>query len=210
MSTWALSIISRLCRKWQEKFATNNAFKMSKYCIHHIREEARGETPMSSKTLAYLWFMTWIMQLKQSHNNLHLIDEQTFTAMGSDAIIVMINTLWWSASFPKRMLLAQRSVPPWSASFTRWMLAQWMATRRVNIQGKSDLRNYWCFGEDETTTGIVWVRGVQICNGAVKKYHRPYFLGGPYFQYQFLRRIFWREEKNNGRSKKWNGGKRSI
>ena len=38
-----------------------------------------------------------------------------------------------------------------------------------------------------------------------KKYHRPYFLGGPYFQYQFLRRIFWREEKNNGGSekKKW-------
>ena len=58
----------------------------------------------------------------RSHNLLS-IDEQTFTAIGRDAI-VMINTLWRSALFMKWML-AQRSVPSWSASCTRWMLAQW-------------------------------------------------------------------------------------
>jgi len=44
-----------------------------------------------------------------------------------------------------------------------------MATRRVNLAAKSVLRKYQGYGLKQTTNGIVWVKGVQICNGTVER-----------------------------------------
>lgn len=43
------------------------------------------------------------------------------------------------------------------------------ATRGVDLAAKSDLQDYWCYGGGKTTSGIVWVRGTQICNGTIPK-----------------------------------------